>query len=80
MRTAHRAWHWIGLSAATFGSITVLTLSGAGCSGGVPKSTAAATAAAATAAPLDGVELSAGNAKVQTGAVTVIDTLLVAVV
>jgi cobalt-zinc-cadmium efflux system membrane fusion protein len=61
MRTAHRAWHWIGLSAATFGSITVLTLCGAGCSGGVPQSTAAAAAAAATAAPLDGVELSASQ-------------------
>lgn len=61
MRTARRAWHWIGVSAATFGSIAVLTLSNAGCSGGVPKSTTAVTDAAATAAPPDGVELSASQ-------------------
>ena len=70
MQTAHRAWHWIGLSAVTFGSITVLALGGAGCSGGASKSAAAATTVVATAAAPDSVELSASQLQAVRVAVT----------
>jgi cobalt-zinc-cadmium efflux system membrane fusion protein len=55
MRTAPRAWHGIGISAAAVGSAAALLLFGAGCSGG-----ATATSATATAVP-DSVELNASQ-------------------
>jgi cobalt-zinc-cadmium efflux system membrane fusion protein len=55
MRTAPRAWHGIGISAAAVGSAAALLLFGAGCSGG-----ATATSAAAPALP-DSVELNASQ-------------------
>src|ERR1700722_9701873 len=55
MRTAPRAWHGIGISAAAVGAAAALLLFGAGCSGG-----ATASSATATAVP-DSVELNASQ-------------------